>query len=315
MPPSSSPLPNLPFPLEIYLLVKDHISEDDLRTHVCYHESDPRIAALYDSDPQGDTFWEILCWKCGIGAMRKETHSAVYLAHPWFWRDLAVDLIHCDGFCTYPGCGEALLKYNRARMRQAQRVIRPLSVLRCDEDQTCHHSRLGMHRALTEISFVDENLWKRNKRAGMLQQAFLRQPNLENAWTEDAEQDMPDFAITLEAHPLITRSYATSIPVDYLELGLIQGYRMPKNLVENGQGIVVRDVVRVFFENLNCYLTVAEAAEFVEDHEDHFPTSWTPSDVFRKLRMLRGMLSICPVTEFYDEGIMERGHYFSIGLA
>ena len=100
---------NVAFPAEIFLAIKSFIPVSDLRTHVCYYQASPRIAALYDSDSDPDSFWHQACWYCGIGCSQQLDGDP---AAPGFWRDLAIRLIERDGFCEHPHCGEALLAYN-----------------------------------------------------------------------------------------------------------------------------------------------------------------------------------------------------------
>ena len=94
-------------PLEIFLIVRGFISSSDLRTHVCFYQCSPQIAAFYDSEKDADSFWELACWNCGIGVTSVDTQVNIC------WRDIAIDCIERDGFCTIPGCGEELLEANR----------------------------------------------------------------------------------------------------------------------------------------------------------------------------------------------------------
>ena len=94
-------------PIEILLLIKHSIHPSDLRTHVCYYLSSPKIALLYDSGKEGDAFWELACWQCGIGMLPSDEESDKS------WKDIAIDCIKRDGFCTSPSCGENLLCLNR----------------------------------------------------------------------------------------------------------------------------------------------------------------------------------------------------------
>ena len=115
--PPSAPLMlvslSLPFPLEIFLLIKECIADDDLRTHVCFYQTDRRIARIYDSDKDADKFWARLCWFCGISYLAAEDGSPDSSNDPGFWKKLSIKLINRDGFCSDPECGEALLEYNR----------------------------------------------------------------------------------------------------------------------------------------------------------------------------------------------------------
>ena len=94
-------------PLEILLIVRGYIHPSDLPTHVCFYQSSPWIADIYDSEMDTEDFWELACWSCGIGATGVDSQDNVR------WRDIAIDCIERDGFCTIPGCGEELLEANR----------------------------------------------------------------------------------------------------------------------------------------------------------------------------------------------------------
>ena len=94
-------------PTEILLLIRDGIDSSDLRTHVCYYLSSRRVASLYDSEQDADEFWELACWHCGLGLTPADEDA------DRSWRDIAIECIKADGFCTLPGCGERLLRQNR----------------------------------------------------------------------------------------------------------------------------------------------------------------------------------------------------------
>ena len=103
----------LHLPHELLLIIKEHIDPSDLRTHVCYYLSDPRVSALYDSELDPDAFWKLACWNCGIGAGLTPSEET----GDFTWKDIAIDCIVRDGFCEHPHCGEALMDYNRERTK------------------------------------------------------------------------------------------------------------------------------------------------------------------------------------------------------
>lgn len=105
-----SPKPGPPLPLDVFLLIKEVIPQDDLRTHVYFYLSDPQLAAMYDNQEDPDKLWRLACWFCGIGRLRTDGDSRC----AGFWRDLAIQLVMREGHCMHPRCGEALLQYNRA---------------------------------------------------------------------------------------------------------------------------------------------------------------------------------------------------------
>lgn len=98
----------LPLPLELFLAFKDTIPFADLRTHVCFYKAHPHIAALYDGGEHADRFWQRACWYSGISALQTDD-----MYDSQCWRNIAIEVVERDGFCTHPHCGEALIKYNR----------------------------------------------------------------------------------------------------------------------------------------------------------------------------------------------------------
>lgn len=97
------------FPTEIFLAIKHAIHPYDLRTHVCFYLSSREIAGLYDVEQDPDGFWELACWHCGLGMLPSDEESR----RPW--KDVAIECIKRDGFCTLPWCGESMLCFNRER--------------------------------------------------------------------------------------------------------------------------------------------------------------------------------------------------------
>ncbi|EIW59763.1 uncharacterized protein TRAVEDRAFT_28782, partial [Trametes versicolor FP-101664 SS1] len=120
-------LPSTPFqrvfPLEIFLVIKATIPLGDIRTHVCFYKTHPRIAAIYDSEKNDEFFWRRVCWHSGIGALDKDD-----LEDPHCWRGIALELVEKEGFCKHPRCGEGLLKYNSRRMEDVAGWLKPLAV-------------------------------------------------------------------------------------------------------------------------------------------------------------------------------------------
>ncbi|KAI0630902.1 hypothetical protein C8Q77DRAFT_1219699 [Trametes polyzona] len=103
-------------PPEIWLLIKEAIPTDDMRTHVCFYQTSPQFAALYDTVADPDAFWQDVCALCAIGRLPDEHPSTRS------WKDIAIECVEVDGFCEDSSsgpCGEALLERNREMMRQA----------------------------------------------------------------------------------------------------------------------------------------------------------------------------------------------------
>ncbi|KAI0332707.1 hypothetical protein GY45DRAFT_1320615 [Cubamyces sp. BRFM 1775] len=150
-------------PLEIFLIVRGFIDSSDLRTHVCFYQCSTQIAALYDTEKDADSFWELACWSCGIGVTGNDARANVC------WRDIAIDCIEHDGFCTIPGCGEELLEANRERMTRVMEEVE-LDPLEVYFDGIPQGVTLLMHPVLERISFKPE----RNNGATILYDARLR---------------------------------------------------------------------------------------------------------------------------------------------
>lgn len=99
----------LHLPVELRRMIKDWVDPADLRTHVCFYLTHPGCSALYDNTMGHEWFWRRLCWSCGLGQLPEEEWSL----SDDDWRDIAIECVGRDGFCTLPYCGESLLEYNR----------------------------------------------------------------------------------------------------------------------------------------------------------------------------------------------------------
>lgn len=92
------------FPVELLFLVKDHIPEIDLRTHVCFAQ----VLGCASKTVYTDAYWERACVKFGLTISSDEDIANVS------WRDFVYDIIRRDGFCTHPHCGVRRLEQNCA---------------------------------------------------------------------------------------------------------------------------------------------------------------------------------------------------------
>ena len=96
-------------PLELKLVIKSGLDPWDLRSMVCLYLADPRLcAALYDWEEDSGQFWELACWKNGIGRLPCDMDTGDDM-----WFKIAVECVRIDGTCKHPYCGEKLLAYNR----------------------------------------------------------------------------------------------------------------------------------------------------------------------------------------------------------
>ncbi|KAI0351371.1 hypothetical protein OH77DRAFT_1411333 [Trametes cingulata] len=224
-----SDLSILQLPLEILLEIKACVPLSDLRTHVCLYNTHPSIAALYDSDKDADRFWELCCWNCGIGAIWDDLDNGKPR-----WKNIALDTIARDGFCTHPQCGESLLDYNRQRMQQVlnkhKEPIKPPVAWKNKEGRIIP---VSLHRVLLAFQFGPSD----DQASDMLGDCYLR---------ADASTQRPyEGSLLLRDHPLVYRSYATDLPVKKIRLGPFDDFEVPGyNTTADGvSAVTVHDVL------------------------------------------------------------------------
>ncbi|KAI1792119.1 hypothetical protein LXA43DRAFT_888162 [Ganoderma leucocontextum] len=296
-------------PPELHLLIKDWISPSDLRTHVCFYLSAPQCASLYDSRPNPDNFWKLLCWNNGLGQLPDETETETT------WRDIATRVIHADGFCTHPQCGEALLEYNRASMREAAKHgVQPFSPLHIrgsyDGD-----ARTDLHRVVAHISFrphTELRAWGVPS-FPVERDAHLRSPG--DVLVEWEGTDAANEREYLWRHPLAARSFATFAPTDSLFLFAVAGIDFQHDRISSARALTVLEVLDLIQKDLNLERTVyAVSSRYVSAHEGCISRhGWSMFEIMLRLRTLRGILSICPiqqveVDEYTDAGPAFRFH-------
>ncbi|KAI0367596.1 hypothetical protein BV20DRAFT_551262 [Pilatotrama ljubarskyi] len=302
-----------PLPLEIFLVIKSCIPVSDIRTHVCFYKTHPHIAALYDSEEDADEFWRRVCWHSGIGALGKDD-----LEDEHCWRNIALEVIERDGFCTHPQCGQTLLEYNARRIVHAQRYyIRPLTVfskwkddLLSDSDDSDsfmstgsdeeeqEHPHLTVHRALLRTAF-------RTKPSGgyygMRDEAQLRP-------VTDAEKAYKG-SVLLKDHPLIERSFATDVPTSKIIIGALTSRELDHRILRRKTGVTVFDFMAAIFRDLDVAFDDDErdwnAREFFDSWD--LPDGWTREDVYAQFRTLRDVLNVCRIIEFYYDGTVVYG--------
>ncbi|KAI0741796.1 hypothetical protein C8Q80DRAFT_157891 [Daedaleopsis nitida] len=219
-------------PPEILLAIRSFIPVSALRDHVCFYNASPRMAALYDSEPDPDLLWRRSCWYCGIGYSSDIDGDPRRTA---FWRTLALGLIQRDGFCSHPQCGEALLEYNRQRMQHALGFIPPLSIKQAWSIEELDHEQVGSaHRVLAQIIYPDNASLKASSALDETYAQSLSSPHRHAPW---------DDTIILADHPLLWRSFASEVPVDKMLLGLGDGMIHTRVPASNPCGVTVLDVV------------------------------------------------------------------------
>ncbi|KAI0714165.1 hypothetical protein C8T65DRAFT_644946 [Cerioporus squamosus] len=285
-------------PPEVMLAIKKHIPVSDLRTHVCLYLSSPSCAALYDSEPDANQFWELACWRCGVGRLPGE--DSVTLD----WQAVAVYCIIRDGFCKHPQCGEALLSYNRESMREVEEDIEELyEPVRITED---YEGAPFPHRAFGGIRFRPGYEVGPFRRHHLGDDAYLRKDET----TEDVEENRT----YLKDHPLLARSFATFVPTSSIFLidifGLL-GFGVAHKL-ETWRPITVHDVLSMMHKILDQEISVSNAADYVHLHERCIEKQgWSIGTVFSKLRNLREILTVCPLEGLQYEENTNSGPAFA----
>ncbi|KAI0358201.1 hypothetical protein OH77DRAFT_1397649 [Trametes cingulata] len=302
----------LPLPVEIFLTFRECIPLSDIRTHVCFYKTHPRIAALYDAEEKSDEFWRHLCWHSGITALYGDD-----LKDPGCWRRIAMEVVEKDGFCKHPQCGEGLLEYNRQRMVLAEKHVRsPLiyafkqhgtAPATKGDDSSCLE-RLTMHRALSHLMFSPCSSGPTSgPYEGVGEEALLR--------PAAHEEGTYDGSIVLMDHPLIQRSFATDVPVGQLCLTRLVG-PFGEDGVGRPSGISVLDVVELIHCGLDRDLGSSAMLLFLMTMFDSLDEDWPATIPSEQLRTIRGLLRVCHLAEYKYEGTLVRGTvpHFSVRL-
>ncbi|RPD58940.1 hypothetical protein L226DRAFT_561398 [Lentinus tigrinus ALCF2SS1-7] len=272
--------PTRRLPTEILLLIRNWIDPSDLRTHVCYYLSSRMVAGLYNSEEDADEFWELACWYCGLGLTPSDEDAGRS------WKDIAIECIKADGFCTLSGCGESLLCHNRQEMEQAiyHHDLAPLDVY-LDAD---HGVVFQIHSALEKLRFIG------GRGAPLLQDATFsdtacgRLPFFEgNRWA-------------LGAHPLLYRSFATFAPSTKMMLRPVAGRLLEGHRLSRTNALTIYDVVNTIHADLDRPLTVQNLVEYVRTHQSCLPKDLAQSYLgpLQRLQSLRDLLRICPTKEY-----------------
>ncbi|KAI0367597.1 hypothetical protein BV20DRAFT_551109 [Pilatotrama ljubarskyi] len=305
-----------PLPLELFLAIKSCIPVSDIRPHVCFYKAHPRIAALYDSEEDADELWRRVCWHSGIGALEEDDLEAEHC-----WRDIALEVIDRDGFCTHPQCGQGLLEYNAQRIARAQNYIRPLTVFSDwkeddssdvdsfmsvdSENEEEKNPPVNMHRVLLRTAFRTSS----SGGYGMCDDAQLR-PLTD---TERAYKGR----VLLSDHPLIERSFATDVPTSIVILGEIARYEFhDAGILQRDTGITVSDVMQIIWQQLDEPFIEYERKYIARELWDRgLPDGWTEEDAYQRFECLRDVLAVCRITEFYYDGtVVDGGPLFCINL-
>lgn len=95
-------------PVELVAMIKSYIPPTDLRTHVCFYYTCRMSASMYGTSEEEEAFWKRCCALCGIGMTPQDVEMQ------YTWKQVAVECVEMDGFCSHPGCGSVLLDWNGA---------------------------------------------------------------------------------------------------------------------------------------------------------------------------------------------------------
>ncbi|KAI0075840.1 hypothetical protein K474DRAFT_1772951 [Panus rudis PR-1116 ss-1] len=99
-------------PVELCLMIKEHIPDEDLRTHVCFHHTCRTFASLYGDEAQQNEFWRRACLLSGLTFAPGDSS----------YKDIAFECIEQDGFCSHSHCGGNLLEWNAEQIKSARRI-------------------------------------------------------------------------------------------------------------------------------------------------------------------------------------------------
>ncbi|KAI0675615.1 hypothetical protein C8Q78DRAFT_1074620 [Trametes maxima] len=303
------------FPAELLLAVRELFDPADLRTHVCFYLSSPRVAMLYDASDNPDAFWRRACWSCGIGAAfapEENSDSTLWpLLGATSWKEVAIDCISRDGFCKHPQCGEVLLEYNRQRMREAATYLESFKPLRITESSNSL-APLSAHPIFGHIEFrrVYDAFLERDAQFDV----HLRRPGAptRRVYEKDYMCRHDEYpGLYLMDHPLAARSFATSTPIATMMLLQLCGRTLRNSKLNLPRAVTVFDVVCAMHAELDSPLTVYDACEHIDCHEYCFPKEWSLGTAFKQACNIRSILSICPIETLEYEENTASGPAFS----
>ncbi|TBU34014.1 hypothetical protein BD311DRAFT_773905 [Dichomitus squalens] len=276
-------------PLEIILMIKTYLDPWDLRTVVCLYLADPRCAVLHDWETDPEAFWKTICWKNGLGRLPLDGGS-----EDGVWQDIALQCIERDGFCKHPHCGDAMLEYNRERMRESADCIEAFSAVHVTEDYDADVS-FAPNPVLFYIDFRKSDECRDGKGQPIEDDAYLR-------WDNSSGSEKPNAGDArnrayLGDHPITARSFATATPVSNILLLNMIGWRRPKNeTLKLQRPVTVYDLLGLLHEDLDYDLTVRDVFNHVGGHLECFRRmGWGVDDTFENLKTTREVLSVCPI--------------------
>ncbi|KAH9933084.1 hypothetical protein B0H21DRAFT_89107 [Amylocystis lapponica] len=271
MAPVHSKVTLIDLPNEILFQIKGHISASDLRTHVCFYKSYPRISALYAAEHDEEAFWEQACWLAGIGLKHSESPQKLSLSD-YTWKRIAFDCIERDGFCEHPECGDTLLAHNAICMARCIKngIIpykKPLAV-----------ERSAAVAAPTINTLLESIAFKRLQSQDQDEFGLISFPNVGDVEgdaylsCESPLSAYDSLPATLDEHPLATRSFVTFPPVTKMTFRPLIGYTIES--VKRSTGLTVMDVVAALYSVIDTELEVEVVDGYLENIPDFVERNW-----------------------------------------
>ena len=187
-------------------------------------------------------------------------------------------------------------------MEQALKTMKPLSVKQDWTGEDMSPEIVGsMHHVLRLLEFSDEDGPPTS--LSVLAQARIRAEGIDDIDAEDQGQT----AMFVD-HPLLSRSFATEIVTNEIELGLGDGMIRPRVPVCNRYGVTVLDVIAAVHDVYVLFqvpidlrrqllphrlddgpLLFDDLWDFVKNHKAHFPDWLWMRTVFEHFNTLRAV--------------------------
>ncbi|KAH8107848.1 hypothetical protein BXZ70DRAFT_903288 [Cristinia sonorae] len=231
-------------PVELLLLIKDHIPDVDLRTHVCFSQ----VCGSASKAVYSELEWEKACVKFGLSLVEGEDEETVS------WRDLVYEVIRRDGFCDHPLCGVRRLEQNYYEMSKLSLKDYTRNSLQriLDGETICEMtgSYTGFMSTNTLLAHVD---FSRDPHTRVANDGFLRTRGAPQQY----EHHSPRSA--LFNHPIAYRSFATFAPTSSAQLVTLGS--IP--IVRNPSGVTVWDVFSAVQSRLDASDSIHRMNEYL----------------------------------------------------
>ncbi|KAI1790259.1 hypothetical protein LXA43DRAFT_516947 [Ganoderma leucocontextum] len=306
----------LNLPVELRRMIKDWVDPSDLRTHVWLYLTHSSCSALYDdrTDPEG--FWRRLCWNCGLGRLPDE--EAELSDDEFEWRSIAIECVRRDGFCTLPHCGESLLEYNRARMRENAAYVEVCTPLRVREDyrEDGGKATFDVHPALCHVDFRASSENHHYEPHPVENDAHFRW-HCNAATKNETPVDVKKRAYVGD-HPLAARSFATATPVSNMMLFSFVQMGSTKDL-DFDRPVTVFDVLSAIHQDLDGELSVHDVHSYLAHGSTPHAkcvaqAKWGVEEAFANLQNGREVLTLCPIKGMKVDELTDYGAAVFIDL-